>query len=51
MHVRRPVVLRLANERIEDAIYESQSIRRFGGIDLTHEFGADVATLLSSADC
>ena len=36
----------LAEEGIEDAIYDSQAIRAFVGIDLTHESAPDATTLL-----
>ncbi len=36
----------LSDEGIEDAIYESQSIRRFVGIDLSRESAPDATTLL-----
>ena len=36
----------LSDEGIEDAIYDSQSIRVFVGIDLTHESAPDATTLL-----
>lgn len=36
----------LLDEGIEDAIYDSQAIRRFVGIDLTHESAPDATTLL-----
>jgi len=36
----------LSDEGIEDAIYDSQSIRAFVGIDLTHESAPDATTLL-----
>lgn len=36
----------LSDEGIEDAIYDSQSIRGFVGIDLTHESSPDATTLL-----
>ena len=36
----------LSDEGIEDAIYDSQSIRRFVGIDLSHESAPDATTLL-----
>ena len=36
----------LSDEGIEDAIYDSQSIRGFVGIDLTHESSLDATTLL-----
>lgn len=38
--------LGLLDEGIEEAIYESQSIRRFVGIDLTHESAPAATTLL-----
>ena len=38
--------LGLSDEGIEDAIYDSQSIRAFVGIDLTHESAPDATTLL-----
>lgn len=38
--------LGLSDEGIEDAIYDSQSIRGFVGIDLTHESAPDATTLL-----
>jgi IS5 family transposase len=38
--------LGLSDEGIEDAIYDSQSIRSFVGIDLTHESAPDATTLL-----
>ena len=37
---------RLSDEGIEDAIYDSQSIRAFVGIDLGRELAPDVTTLL-----
>jgi IS5 family transposase len=36
----------LSDDGIEDAIYDSQSIRGFVGIDLTHESAPDATTLL-----
>jgi IS5 family transposase len=36
----------LSDEGIEDAIYDSQSIRGFVGIELTHESAPDATTLL-----
>ncbi len=36
----------LSDEGIEDAIYDSQAIRRFVGIDLSHESAPDATTLL-----
>lgn len=36
----------LSDEGMEDAIYDSQSIRVFVGIDLTHESAPDATTLL-----
>jgi IS5 family transposase len=36
----------LSDEGIEDAIYDSQAIRAFVGIDLTHESAPDATTLL-----
>ena len=36
----------LSDEGIEDAIYDSEAIRGFVGIDLTHESGPDATTLL-----
>jgi IS5 family transposase len=36
----------LSDERIEDALYDSQAIRRFVGIDLGREAAPDAATLL-----
>lgn len=36
----------LSDEGIEDAIYDSQAIRRFVGIDLTRESAPDATTLL-----
>jgi len=36
----------LSGEGIEDAIYDSQAIRGFVGIDLTHESAPDATTLL-----
>lgn len=36
----------LSDEGIEDAIYDSQAIRGFIGIDLTHESAPDATTLL-----
>jgi IS5 family transposase len=36
----------LSDEGIEDAIYDSQAIRRFVGIDLSHESVPDATTLL-----
>lgn len=38
--------LGLSDEGIEDAIYDSQSIRGFVGVDLTHESAPDATTLL-----
>lgn len=38
--------LGLSDEGIEDAIYNIQSVRRFVGIDLTHESAPDATTLL-----
>jgi IS5 family transposase len=36
----------LSDEGIEDAIYDSQAMRRFVGIDLSHESAPDATTLL-----
>jgi IS5 family transposase len=36
----------LSDEGTEDAIYDSQAIRRFVGIDLAHEAAPDATTLL-----
>ncbi len=36
----------LSDEGIEDAIYDSQSIRAFVGVDLTHDSAPDATTLL-----
>jgi len=36
----------LLDEGIEDAIYDSRSIRGFVGIDLSHESAPDATTLL-----
>lgn len=36
----------LSDEGVEDAIYDSQAIRGFVGIDLTHEAAPDATTLL-----
>jgi len=36
----------LSDEGMEDAVYDSQAIRRFVGIDLTHESAPDATTLL-----
>ena len=36
----------LSDEGIEDAIYDSQAIRRFVGIDLSHESAPDATTIL-----
>src|SRR5471032_2439557 len=36
----------LSDEGVEDAIYDSQAIRSFVGIDLTHESAPDATTLL-----
>ncbi len=36
----------LSDEGIEDAIYDSQAIRGFVGVDLTHESAPDATTLL-----
>ena len=36
----------LSDEGMEDALYDSQAIRRFVGIDLTHERAPDATTLL-----
>ena len=36
----------LSDEGVEDAIYDSQAIRSFVGIDLSHESAPDAATLL-----
>jgi IS5 family transposase len=36
----------LSDEGVEDAIYDSQAIRGFVGIDLTHESAPDATTLL-----
>ena len=36
----------LSDEGIEDAIYDSQAIRAFVGVDLTHESAPDATTLL-----
>lgn len=38
--------LGLSDEGMEDAIYDSQSIRAFVGVDLTHESAPDATTLL-----
>lgn len=38
--------LGLSDEGIEDAVYDSQAIRGFIGIDLTHESAPDATTLL-----
>lgn len=38
--------LGLSDEGAEDAIYDSQAIRRFVGVDLTHEAAPDATTLL-----
>jgi IS5 family transposase len=45
-HVHRAAVLRLSDEGVEDAIYDSQAIRGFVGIDLSHESAQDATTLL-----
>ena len=37
----------LSDEGIEDALYDSQAIRRFVGIDLSHESAPDATTLLN----
>ena len=37
----------LSDEGVEDAIYDSQAIRRFVGIDLSHESAPDATTLLN----
>jgi IS5 family transposase len=39
--------LGLSDEGIEGALYDSQAIRRFVGIDLSRESGPDVTTLLN----
>ena len=36
----------LSDEGIEDAIYDSQAIRAFVGVDLTHDCAPDANTLL-----
>ena len=36
----------LSDEGVEDAIYDSQAIRAFVGVDLTHESAPDATTLL-----
>ena len=36
----------LSDEGTEDAVYDSQAIRAFGGIDLSHESAPDATTLL-----
>ena len=36
----------LSDEGTEDAVYDSQAIRTFVGIDLSHESAPDAATLL-----
>jgi len=36
----------LSDEGIEDALYDSQAIRRFVGMDLTREAAPDATTLL-----
>ncbi len=41
----------LSDEGIEDAIYDSQAIRGFVGIDLTHESAPDATTLLKFRAC
>ena len=38
-------MLGLSNEGTEDAVYDSQAIRRFVGIDLNREAAPDAATL------
>jgi len=45
-HVHRAAMFRPVGRSIEDAIYDSQAIRGFVGIDLTHESVPDATTLL-----
>jgi len=45
-HVSCPAVLRDVDEGIEDALYDSQAIRGFVGIDLARESAPDATTLL-----
>ena len=40
----------LSDKDIEDAIYDSQAIRAFVGIDLGHESAPDATTLLKSKE-
>lgn len=40
-----------SDEGTEDALYDSQAIRRFVGIDLNREASPDATTLLASAGC
>lgn len=44
-HVHCAAVLRPVDKGIEDTIYNSQAIRGFVGIDLTHESASDATTL------
>lgn len=41
----------LSDEGVEDAIYDSQSIRAIVGIDLSRESAPDATTLLKIASC
>lgn len=45
-HVHRRTVLRLSDQGTEDALYHSQAIRSFVGIDLSREGAPDTTTLL-----
>jgi transposase, IS5 family len=45
-HVHRPAVLRPVRRGTEDALYDSQAIRSFVGIDLSREAVPDATTLL-----
>ena len=40
----------LSDEGIEDALYDSQAIRRFVGIDLAREAAPDATTLCTNPD-
>ena len=41
----------LSDEGIEDAIYDSQAIRQFVGVDLSRESAPDATTCSSFAAC
>jgi IS5 family transposase len=41
----------LSNKSIEDAIYDSQAIRGFVGIDLARELAPDATMVLTFSDC